>query len=58
MNYKRVIRMLLVSALVCSMTAMPIYAAPADTVENLEEEQDNLQNQKSSAQGELNSLQM
>lgn len=58
MNYKKVVRMLLVSVLTCSMAVMPIYAAPSDSVENLEEEKDDLQSQKSNAQGELNSLQM
>lgn len=55
MKLKRVHSALIAAALTCSMMVMPVYAAP--TLDELQEEQQNLENQKDDVQGELNSLQ-
>lgn len=46
---------MIAAALTCSMMVMPVCAAP--TLDELQEEQQDLENQKEDAQGELNSLQ-
>lgn len=48
MNFKRVRNMFLVTALTCSMVAVPVFAAPNTS---------NLEDKKKAAQGEVNSLQ-
>ncbi|MCI6465061.1 MAG: NlpC/P60 family protein [Faecalicatena sp.] len=49
MKFKRVRNMLLATALTCSMMAVPVFAAPANT--------SSLESQKKAAQNEVNSLQ-
>ena len=55
MKLKRVHSALIAAALTCSMMVTPVYAAP--TLDELQEEQQNLENQKEDAQGQLSSLQ-
>lgn len=56
MRLKRVHSALIATVLTCSMAATPVFAAP-DTLESLQNEQEDLENQKEAAQEELNSLQ-
>lgn len=55
MRLKRVHSALIAATLTCSMMVMPVCAAP--TLDELQDEQQNLESQKEDAQGELNSLQ-
>lgn len=55
---KRIYNAIIISALVCSVTAMPVLAAPSEAVQNLQNEQAELENQKSDVQSELDSLQV
>ena len=55
MRLKRVYSVLIAAALTCSMLVMPVSAAP--TLDELQEEQQNLENQKENAQDQLSSLQ-
>ena len=57
MKFRKVKQVLIVSALVCSMSAVPVYAAPEGSIDSLEDEQSELKDQKNDAQDELNSLQ-
>lgn len=54
---KKIWQAVVVSALVGSLTVVPVYAEPSDTVQELQGEQSDLEDQKSDAQSELNSLQ-
>ena len=56
MNYRRVRGAVIATALTCSLVVTPVFAEP-DTLESLQQEQENLKNQKEAAQNELNSLQ-
>lgn len=53
---KRVHSAFIATVLTCSLAVTPVLAAP-DTLESLQQEQEDLQNQKAAAQSELNSLQ-
>ena len=55
MKLKRVHSTLIAAALTCSMLVMPVNAAP--TLNELQEEQQNLENQKENAQDQLSDLQ-
>lgn len=55
MKLKRVHSALIAAALTCSMLVTPVYAAP--TLDELQEEQQDLENQKENAQEQLSSLQ-
>lgn len=57
MRYRRIRGVCIVAVLVCSLAASPVYAAPEDTVESLQDEQSDLKDQKSAAESELSSLQ-
>ena len=53
---KRVHSAFIATVLTCSLAVTPVLAAP-DTLESLQQEQEDLKNQKAAAQSELNSLQ-
>ena len=53
---KRVHSAFIATVLTCSLVVTPVFAEP-DTLESLQQEQENLKNQKEAAQNELNSLQ-
>ena len=53
---KRVHSAFIATVLTCSLAVTPVLAAP-DTLESLQQEQEDLKNQKDAAQSELNSLQ-
>ena len=55
MRLKRVHSVLIAAALTCSMLVMPVNAAP--TLEELQEEQQDLENQKADAQDQISDLQ-
>lgn len=57
MRYRRVHGALIATALTCAMAVNPVSAEPDNSLENLQEEQDSLENQKLDAQSELNDLQ-
>ena len=57
MGYRRVHGALIATALTCAMAVNPVSAEPDNSLENLQEEQDSLENQKLDAQSELNDLQ-
>lgn len=49
--------MVLASALICSLSVTPVNAEPSAEVQDLQNEQADLEGQKSTAQSELGSLQ-
>ena len=49
MKFRKVKQVLIVSALVCSMSAVPVYAAPEGSIDSLEDEQSELKDQKNDA---------
>lgn len=57
MNYRRVRGAVIATALTCSLVVAPVFAAPEDSLESLQDEQNSLNAQKSEAQSELGSLQ-
>ena len=57
MGNKRIRRMVLASALICSLSVTPVNAEPSAEVQDLQNEQADLEGQKSTAQSELGSLQ-
>lgn len=57
MKYRRVRGAFIAAALICSLAVTPSYAAPGDSIESLQDEQSDLESQKSAAQSELSSLQ-
>ena len=58
MRYRKVCSAFLATALVCSLAVVPALAEPANSLDSLQEEKDNLEGRKSEAQSELNSLQV
>lgn len=58
MRYRKVCSAFLATALVCSLAVVPALAEPANSLDSLQEEEDNLEGRKSEAQSELNSLQV
>lgn len=58
MRYRKVCSAFLATALVCSLAVVPALAEPANSLDSLQEEKDNLEGWKSEAQSELNSLQV
>lgn len=58
MRYRKVRSAFLATALVCSLAVVPALAEPANSLDSLQEEKDNLEGRKSEAQSELNSLQV
>ena len=57
MGYKKIRQMLLSSALVCSLAVMPVSAEPSAEVQDLQDQQEGLEGERSAAQSELGSLQ-
>lgn len=57
MGYKRIRHMILASVMVCSLSVTPVNAEPSVEVQDLQNQQENLEGQKSAAQSELGSLQ-
>lgn len=56
MRHKRVYGAFIAAALTFCLAVMPVSATPSDSVQSLQDEQTDLENQKSNAQSELNSL--
>lgn len=57
MKYRKICNALLAAGLTCALTVTPVFAEPSDTLDSLQQKQNNLAGQKSEAQRELNSLQ-
>lgn len=57
MRYRRVCGSLFATVLTCSMAVNPVLAAPEDSLESLQNEQNSLEDKKSDAQSQLNDLQ-